>query len=566
MKRTLLFSATMLAVAGASANVTSGKVAATLSGTKSLVNSKELCKPMVVRDFSKLSYSKNAVKAAKANGLQAGYLSPVGNTFFFGRDISGSSYYPGALLPANYDVTYTNTSKGATEYEWAYPMNKETLYSYDKDLTVNYPLTLAEFPMLTASDGTDQSSYRLADFPTTSGGTAPSYVLYGGNPDLLGVFGEDVFEGLQVENSLEMSTYITMPSQHDGEFWGEFGDCLGYGLAVLQPAVPYVVENIMVSGTISGATDTPITITAYKAVVGETADGETVIQPTDEVLGTATADLTQDVFSYFVEDTNLIRFTFSRKVGELEEIVPVKVDCPVMFILSVPENVTFEPLTCASNTVAASYPNSWAVFKDGVVDLTGFGIKDESGSVHSVTQLDFRLGVIYDWMMTEDDDYEFNAPVAGGSKTFNINTLFTSASWTVEDSQNALYDWVNCEFSDSESENATMTLTVNELPSEVKGRYTVVTLSSVGASAKFTVTQGEAGVEGVETSAVVVSVVDGNFVVKGSNASVVDVYNVAGQKVASAAVDGETVVNAENLAKGMYILKFNDNTAIKVVK
>ena len=111
-----------------------------------------------------------------------------------------------------------------------------------------------------------------------------------------------------------------------------------------------------------------------------------------------------------------------------------------------------------------------------------------------------------------------------------------------------------------------MTLTVNELPSEVKGRYTVVTLSSVGASAKFTVTQGEASVDGVETSAVVVSVVDGNFVVKGSNASMVDVYNVAGQKVASAAVDGETVVNAENLAKGMYILKFNDNTAIKVVK
>ena len=53
---------------------------------------------------------------------------------------------------------------------------------------------------------------------------------------------------------------------------------------------------------------------------------------------------------------------------------------------------------------------------------------------------------------------------------------------------------------------------------------------------------------------------------KGSNASMVDVYNLAGQKVASAAVDGETVVNAQDLAKGMYILKFNDNTAIKVVK
>ena len=82
----------------------------------------------------------------------------------------------------------------------------------------------------------------------------------------------------------------------------------------------------------------------------------------------------------------------------------------------------------------------------------------------------------------------------------------------------------------------------------------------------MTVQQGQAGVEAVETSANRVSVVNGNFEVEAASATSVDVYNVAGQKVASAAIEGTTVVPAQDLAKGLYILKFNDNTAVKVMK
>ena len=112
----------------------------------------------------------------------------------------------------------------------------------------------------------------------------------------------------------------------------------------------------------------------------------------------------------------------------------------------------------------------------------------------------------------------------------------------------------------------TLVLTADPLPAGVTGRSAEVTVSIPGASKTFYVQQGEAGVEGVEVSANRVSVVNGNFEVEAASATSVDVYNVAGQKVASAAIEGTTVVPAQDLAKGMYILKFNDNTAVKVMK
>ena len=63
-----------------------------------------------------------------------------------------------------------------------------------------------------------------------------------------------------------------------------------------------------------------------------------------------------------------------------------------------------------------------------------------------------------------------------------------------------------------------------------------------------------------------VAVVNGNFVVKSSKATAVEVYNVAGQKVAASKVNGTAFIPAANLAKGIYMVKFNDNTVVKVMK
>ena len=79
----------------------------------------------------------------------------------------------------------------------------------------------------------------------------------------------------------------------------------------------------------------------------------------------------------------------------------------------------------------------------------------------------------------------------------------------------------------------------------------------------------EAGVDevGVAESAAKVAVVGGDFVVTAPEGiDAVTVYNVAGQAVAASEVAGTTTVDAQSLAKGVYILRFNDGSTVKVMK
>ena len=80
--------------------------------------------------------------------------------------------------------------------------------------------------------------------------------------------------------------------------------------------------------------------------------------------------------------------------------------------------------------------------------------------------------------------------------------------------------------------------------------------------------QGESGVESaVVASAAKVDVVDGDFVITApASINAVSVYNIAGQLINTAAVDGTTTVDGASLAQGVYILKFNDGSSVKVVK
>ena len=104
--------------------------------------------------------------------------------------------------------------------------------------------------------------------------------------------------------------------------------------------------------------------------------------------------------------------------------------------------------------------------------------------------------------------------------------------------------------------------------SSVEPRYADVTLHIPAADATIRVIQGEGGVKAVASDAVKVSVAGGNFNIK-ANAGVnsVAIYTVAGQLVKKAAlVAGDNVVPASDLAKGVYVLKFNNNYAVKAVK
>ena len=112
-------------------------------------------------------------------------------------------------------------------------------------------------------------------------------------------------------------------------------------------------------------------------------------------------------------------------------------------------------------------------------------------------------------------------------------------------------------------------MTVDPLPSGESGRYCRCTLNPTSSDpVELIITQGAAGVSAVEVaSAAKVAVVGGDFVVTAPEAiNAVTVYNVAGQAVAASEVAGTTTVSGQSLAKGVYILRFNDGSSVKVVK
>lgn len=550
MKRTLLFSTTMLAVAGISVNA---QVA-----VQPMNANLELSAQKVVNTLNKnVNLQKKNVMKAAAEAAGPAYTLPAG-TFFWGPDVNSGDHYPGALIPAYHDVTFKNNVEGATSQEWEYVIyegqNANTYYSEEKDLTHNYAFGLAEFPTLTVDGGTP---YRYGDFQSSQGAAA-STILTGGNPDANYFGGQNgMYCGLTLMNYLDANGLSLVPSVDNAQWqtWGKTtAKVKGFGLLFPKPAVPYALSRLFITFANGNKEELPITVYRVKE-----EDGKYLV--TDEVIANG---VTKGSYSYYVQETSLYEFGFQRTEGELTSDITLTVNEPVFIQVDIPADAAISPISLLTqNENAEGVANSYAVYEDGTLfNLSNLGLEDGS----YLAALDMRAEIYYAWLNSVGDDYEYVAPVEGGSKTFTLDSFWLSDNFEVSDSQNALYDWVNCSFEDGENGGVSMVLDVTALSPEVKGRWTNLFVTAPGVSAKFTVTQGEASVDGVETSAVVVSVVDGNFVVKGSNASVVDVYNVAGQKVASAAVDGETVVNAQDLAKDMYILKFNDNTAIKVVK
>lgn len=564
MKRTLLFSASLLAVAAMTVNAqTALNKSLDLGG---LAEQPTMLKKSIqkftsidgsVKDLATHQF-KSSLKAAEED-FNVAYMMP-GGSFYWGNDINTGSFLPNfATAPIYGDVTFINlTSEGATSQTWTYdnPENpEEQLTSTDYDLTLNYSsFSIYTYPKLSASNGSTTSEYQI--------GQGKGAIVPGANPSVVipmlgiqGMTGDEAIFG-SLSNPGVTEGYGTLPDNNNTEFYG--GKVQGLGMLLLKPDVQYALSRVFfnLTGVTSSDENAEFTVTAYK--VDESGN------LTDEVLGTATCPVSKATAGYY-DETSWFEFVFKTKNGALSSETPINVNSAVFLMLTAPDGVVYAPVLNLSYTTLPEYANSYAV-TDKLLPLNGVTFTDKEDKELYVMSMNVAFDFMYSWLFSVNDDYKYHAPVEGGSKTFSINSLLVSDSWVVEDDQEALYDWVNYTTEDN-GETTELTFEVNSLPSDMSGRYTHVTVSSYAASAVFTISQGDAtGVESVDSSALIVTVENGNFVVKGSNASAVEVYNVSGQKVADAAVEGETVVDAQNLESGLYILKFNDNKVVKIVK
>lgn len=569
MKRTLLFSASLLAIAAMNVNADNVQQSVARKIEKTTVTPSPSRASLMSIKSSKTLVNAKAVEASQviefapqATATGASY-EPL--AMYVGINATNGYTFPnGTIVPAYYPTIYMNTTpdfvkgKSTWEYDTWEGTENVTKTSTEDHLIVEYPFGNVGYPTLNY----DGSTFKFGTWES-QGQSGEGIVMAGGSVENRV---EDGFYGVMNCNQT-LGEGIGLVPGVDGEneaFWQQLAKTEaavnGFGIPVAYCGTPYALSAVYFPYLTEGAGDENTNI----KVVVRAIDEEGYIS--DEVIAEGRAML-KDAQPYFLDGTKILGFGFYEKnaLGMEKQIFPT-ITSDVFIEWIMPDGVDISPILFTTNTEPTAY-NIYTTYADGkLLPLNALQFEDGSSVFGSLLTLD----IMYTWLKSIDGDYNFHAPDNGGSKTFGLDTyLYPNEDlWEYTDSQGALDNWVSYSANyDKSTGEVTLKFDVDELPSEMSGRYTHVTVSYPGASAVFTISQGDAtGVESVDSSALIVTVENGNFVVKGSNASAVEVYNVSGQKVADAAVEGETVVDAQNLESGLYILKFNDNKVVKIVK
>ena len=558
------------------------------------------------KDFSGVKV--NANKDIKLTPAESAYYYNPAGTFFFGAAKEGNYMKNTFLLAPTYrDLEWVNaTGPWANSFEWEYSDilnstqdNDVYATSTDRDLVYGgYSFGIFPTPILSAQGSGITSFYGI-------GGPAENQVI---DDNGLVVFGASVgFLAQQGALPKNLGASVFDVSKNDLAFYvtNQAGDeyvagkdafaesmkIKGFMNAIDKPASPYFIdqEGVWAFAKVSASDDAEFTATIYEItfVELEFKDGskEVVPQMGQEIahctktFNQLKQGMQQPQPGMYIGSMSFDNFVAEDEFGYEADVVPI-IDSAIAIVISGFESPKVSHFEMSTNTQAADANGAYDKVANERLITHYFALSevfDPALKLAAPMFTNFSLGIFIDacfpWLHAEDT--AFDAPQAGGSKNFKIDCFF-NPSWTFvvnDDFQNAkmmdqtgnvaLNDWLSASVNPNTAE---LTFTASALASG-KREAKVSIFDLVGIQQDFWIAQRDAaGVEGVEAVANVVRVVDGNFVVSSESATEVEVFNVAGQKVAGAAINGQAVVAAQNLANGLYIVKFNDNSVVKVVK
>lgn len=407
--------------------------------------------------------------------LEPSYISPIGSLYFmFDEKYSGFSV-PVALMPADTELTWYNTSGAdCDQFAWYY-QDPETPFDYtaqtpdineltstDVNLTVAYPSGYFFSPVLDAS----------SENGATGSFDEGAYYKVGGGSTVLGTNVAGASWGTLNVNTQDFYPYsnVGMGTTVDNSFIEAYGYGVDSLIALYEaPSAAYSLSRVTVYGIrrtdFSNDASFEISVIALDEN-GAPSNTLAIGKCSATQIQYPMASDGQGLEDYFVMPFDLLQ----RDALGLEVPVTLSVDCPII-------------VTLKSTNSSASYDFSiFSSVEPNPTNTTYAYIVLKDGS---------RLGF------------------TGGSYMIALNAVYPGGEG------------------------------------------------------------GEAGVDevGVAASAAKVAVVGGDFVVTAPEAiNAVTVYNVAGQAVAASEVAGTTTVSGQSLAKGVYILRFNDGSSVKVVK
>lgn len=576
-------------------------------GYKSTVNAVEYKSDIVA------SAAKATSVAPLAEGdFTVSYQRPT--SLYVGFDGEGSfPYYYMYLMPCFTDLTWTNTSEGISTSYWTYSLdmtNEET--STETDLTLNLGEDIYISPTLTGTDGEAESSYtnngfvKAGGMVLTSADEGQTLIETGAtviNTDgITGQYGIIDCFGKGAEVDAEWTSQIAA-------LGATYTQCEGFGVYVPQQLAPYAISQVYVGLMGVWNAGAEIHMSVYKCEIDQ--DGYVDGNSLEEIASATT--VTSSAMTSSATMQEWFTFNLETEIDGIPSEGFVTIDSPIYIEINGyndNENITaINPAFFADESVTGT------VGSDGYIHFNEEFVSYEVARIGAIYQgqpaelivndpyvhsfdgtnyfptraLNFSFNACFNYLeLTADGQYvatSTSIPVAGGDSdaimclTYPNLSIFDTVSVPDEDGDNVVdgYDWLSYEIDYGYIDEATgegyypsIVFSADALPAGVNGRTAEVAVSVAGANpVNIYVIQGEgSGVESVvATSAAKVTVEGGNFVVNAPEAiNGVTVYNVAGQAVAASEIAGTTTVDASSLAKGVYVLRFNDGSTVKVIK
>ncbi|MCM1490904.1 MAG: hypothetical protein NC095_08785 [Muribaculum sp.] len=490
--------------------------------------------------------------ASKAAGFSVSYEEPE-NLFALGlsEQLSGFQGLSMRKGPAYTPLTWTNTSTGASAFEWAYTIftgnSAGKDYSSDIDLVHSEIYSNVDAPVLTAvSESGDEGTFQMnPDFYGYSYGGDCNYSFRDGDV-MLGMTtymydtGDDAgwsrFAGMAYAPGQEgyvngVDDVFTTPEPNGFGFSNvEF---VGYANVFHKPISPYFISKMWCWMYIQAKKNTVVEMTLYKL----NEDGNI----TDEILAAGSANVLASS-SAASQTLSFDLFALDEDGLETDDLIVVDSGFIAVMTFNKEDLVT---VNCIAGT-GATYPaNEQSPYtRNAIIVLNADGEESYSYSpfsyytdntrttLMSVTDWCWMVDAVFPFALTADGEDIKSAPVEGGMVDFDITCLYniSSLSWGLEED----CDWIDLEKSTIDSANQKVSFAVNPLPEGVTGRTATITMNCPATPLVLTINQGD---------------VTGVSIVEAENS--VQYFDLTGRRVA-------------NPEKGIYV-KVSGNKSEKVV-
>ena len=477
---------------------------------------------------------------------EAKYGRPTGY-FFLGMTPDYGKASADLMLgaPSQTDTWKNNSNQDAQNFEWTFedPTNdKAVVTSTEVYPTISYPIGYFGVPGLKAIAGVYQNTYKWG---TAAGG---AYFLIGGNGSFdwgtLGACNYDLNEGIG-NYTFTSGDYIfgTNPARTIESVANYFE----------KPKQPYLLDSVWINlGALSAPAGTIFKLNIRK--IDETGGYATILAKatcTLESVKEAKPGYYTMTFKNFITYDPVLELEVSNDFIEISDAILVELTGfnKTGIVLS----AFAQGITDGGESNAYVFYNQYSSGKRYLLSANQYF----GGS----TSLLFNLSGTYAYLIP--DATTFDAPVGGGSKTFNITSFSSPNTWWVE---GELPAWLTAATTyDDQTGKITYTLTAEPLPSGFDGRGTVVKVAEPGASMQISVSQGNyTGIKDTKTTKTSIKkleqAVEINYTAYFRKLSI---YNLSGQKLIDYQLspNGKMNIPTANFSKGIYFFQFQGVTS-----